>query len=78
MNYFVYWGIIIALMMAGIIKIFFVKGRNEKGNRRITEISMTLSILGVLYLALAREAYAVVILFVLLVIKVILMFGYRA
>ena len=42
----------------------------------LTILSMTLSILAVLFLALAREAYAIAVAFLLLVIKGILLLKY--
>ena len=48
----------------------------EKGYKFITGGSMVLSILTVLFLAMTREAYAVTIAFLLLLIKGILLFSY--
>ena len=46
----------------------------EKGQKVITNISLVLGILAVLYLALTRDAYAITVVFVLLIIKVMLLF----
>ena len=40
----------------------------------ITNISLVLGILAVLYLAMTRDAYAITVVFVLLIIKVMLLF----
>ena len=40
----------------------------------ITNISLVLGILAVLYLALMRDAYAITVVFLLLIIKVMLLF----
>ena len=46
----------------------------EKGQKVITNISLVLGILAVLYLAMTRDAYAITVVFVLLIIKVMLLF----
>ena len=46
-----------------------IKSGVEKGNKMLTGLSMVLSIATVLFLAMAREAYATVVVFMLLVIK---------
>ena len=50
--------------------------RSEKYNQTMTGISMLLGIFLVLFLAVTREAYAVVVAFLLLVIKGILLLKY--
>ena len=57
------------LVILGIIKLLLVKFRREKYNSAMTGISMILGIALVLFLAVTREAYAVVVAFLLLVIK---------
>ena len=46
----------------------------EKGQKLITNISLVLGVLAVLYLAMTRDAYAITVVFVLLIIKVMLLF----
>ena len=72
LNRLVYWAIFILLIVVGSIKLLLTKFTNEKCNRIVTVVSMMLSILIVLFLALTREAYALVVVFLLLVIKGIL------
>ena len=76
LNYLSYWIMYAALVLSGIIKLLLVKFRNEKYSRTMTEISMVLGIILVLFLAITREAYAVVVAFLLLVIKEILLLKY--
>lgn len=64
-----YWGIFIALTIIGIVKILMVNFKFEKGKKAITFLSVGLSIITVLFLSIAREAYAVTVAFLLLLIK---------
>ena len=73
-NKLIYWIVFIALMVIGIVKFVLAKSDKEKYSKCVTGISMTLSILAVLFLALTREAYAIVMAFLLLVAKGMLIF----
>ena len=73
-NRLVYWTAFIVLMVMGIVKIILSKTGNEKCGKILTGISMTLSVLAVLFLALSREAYAIAVAFLLLVVKGMLIF----
>ena len=64
-----YWGLFIALTIIGIVNILMVNFKFEKGKKVITFLSVGLSIITVLYLAIAREPYAVTVAFLLLLIK---------
>ena len=64
-----YWGFFIALTMIGIVNIFMVHFKFKKGKKTITFLSIGLSIVTVLFLAIAREPYAVTVAFLLLLIK---------
>ena len=64
-----YWFVFILLLLSGIAKIILTKTKWEKGNRVLTVISVGLNILIVLFLALTREAYALIIAFLLLLTK---------
>ena len=70
----VYWLFFLALVITGIAKILLPKEGNK--NQILTSISMTLSILIILFLALAREAYAIAVTFLLFVTKTILLLKY--
>ena len=73
LNYLLFWIMYASLVILGIIKLLFAKFRSEKYNSAMTGISMILGISLVLFLAVTREAYAVAVAFLLLVIKGILL-----
>lgn len=70
----IYWVLFISLTITGIVKILMVYFRFEKGKKAVTAISAGLSIIAVLFLAMAREPYAVTVTFLLLLIKGILLY----
>lgn len=72
--YVIYWCLFLVIVVSGAIKIFCAQMKIEKGQRILTICSMVLSVVTVLFLALTREAYAVTVVFLLLVIKGILLF----
>ena len=63
------WSGIVLLIIFGILKFIFSKINFVKGGRIVTGISMILNILFVLFLGLARQAYAVVVAVLLLITK---------
>lgn len=69
MNRFIYWILFISLIVLGLTKLTLTKFKPEKNHKIATYISMGLSIFIVLFLAITREAYAVTVAFLLLVIK---------
>ena len=72
-NLFVYWIMFTALIISGAIKVILTQTRVEKGQKLLTVISMGLSILTVLFLAMTRDVYAITVAFLLLIIKGILL-----
>ena len=76
LNRLVYWIIFISLVVAGVVKLLLAKLELERYNRIITGVSMVISVLAVLLLAVTRESYAVVVAFLLLVIKGCLLLKY--
>ena len=72
-----YWTFFVSLIILGVVKILLIKLRIEKGQKMITGLSILLSILMVLFLAMAREAYATTVVFALFVIKGMLFFYNR-
>ena len=72
-NRVMHWGLIVALVVVGIFKIVLTKFNLDKSNKIVTGISMGLSIVLVLLLAMSREAYAITVAFLLLVIKGIIL-----
>ena len=69
LNRLLYWIMIITLIVAGIMKLLLTKFGIERCNNIMTGVSMVISILSVLFLAMTRETYAVIVVFLLLVIK---------
>ena len=69
-NLFVYWIMFTALIISGAIKVILTQTRFEKGQKLLTVISMGLSILTVLFLAMTRDAYAITVTFLLLIVNV--------
>ena len=72
-NLVIMWSFYLALILIGISKILSTQLNIEKGQKVITNISLVLGILAVLYLAMTRDAYAITVVFVLLIIKVMLL-----
>ena len=73
----VYWIMFTALIMIGFVKVILNQMKIEKGRKLLTSISIVCSIVTVLFLAMTREAYAIVIAFLLLLIKATLVLGKR-
>ena len=70
----IYWALFISLTITGIVKILMVYFKFEKGKKAVTFISVGLSIIAVLFLAMAKEPYAITVTFLLLLIKGILLY----
>ena len=73
-NRLVFWGLYLSLIVMGIIKITLAHLGIEKGQKPLTRISLGISILTVLFLSMAGETYAVSLAFLLLIMKVVLIF----
>lgn len=71
------WLLFVAVIAVGVIKNLLVQLKVAKGQKALTFLSMGLSIFIVVFLALTREVYAVVVAFLLLVIKGLLLVRYR-
>lgn len=69
-----HWIMYIALIGIGVVKVIRNQMKMEKGRKVITKISIVLSIVTVFFLAMTREAYAISVAFMLLLIKGILLF----
>jgi multisubunit Na+/H+ antiporter MnhG subunit len=65
----IYWALFVSLTIIGIVKILMVYFKFEKGKKAVTSISVGLSIIAVLFLAMAREPYAITVMFLLLLMK---------
>ncbi|MDY4840056.1 MAG: helix-turn-helix transcriptional regulator [Lachnospiraceae bacterium] len=73
-NKLMYWIMFLSLIVVGAVKIVLTQCKIEKGQNIVTGCSMILSILTVLFLAMAKEAYAITLVFILLIIKGMLLF----
>lgn len=69
-----YWIMFLALVLVGTVKIFITQFELNKGQKIVTDISIVLSIMTILFLAMTREAYAITVAFFLFVVKGILLF----
>lgn len=67
-------GLFVLLIVLGLLKAVMRAGVMDKCSMVITGMSMVLSVLSVIYLALIRVAYAVVVTFLLMLIKGMLLF----
>lgn len=77
-NKIIYWIMFASLFLAGIIKLILMKTNLLKANKVISDISISINVFMVIFLALAKEAYAVVVAFSFLIIKVISFFKYKS
>lgn len=73
-NRMVYWVLFVALIVIGGLKVVLNQMRIERGREIITAISTGLSIITVLFLGMTREAFAITMAFLLLILKSILIF----
>lgn len=65
----VHWTFFLAMAAIGLVKVLLTRFEAEKFQKSVTGLSMGLGILTVLFLAMAREAYAIGVAFLLLVLK---------
>ena len=65
----VYWVAFVLLFIIGVAEVVLTKSKKEKANKNVTEISLVFNILLVVFLALTGEVYAVIVAFLLLLIK---------
>ena len=60
------------LVLLGVIKLLLVRTNKEKPQKMLSEISVIISILTVIFLSLTKETYALIMAFLLLIIKAVL------
>lgn len=77
MNRMIYWILFVLLTVIGVAKIFLTGLRVERGRKVTMTASMIVGIIAVLILAMAREVYGVIILFLMLIAKWILIYKIR-
>lgn len=76
LNRLIYWIMFILLILIGITKLILTKLNKEQLNQITTCISILISIILILFLALAKEAYAIMIVFMLLIMKGLILLKY--
>lgn len=69
LNKTVCWVMFALLVATGVVKVILTKIKAEKCGKSFMEISIVISVLTVLFLTITREVYAVVVVFMLLIIK---------
>ena len=74
LNQLIYWVIYSILIVFGSSKVLLTKCRTLKGQKLTTSVSVTFNILLVLVLTMAREVYALIMTFLLLIVKGMLLF----
>ena len=75
-NLVIYWILFLLLMVVGVLKIVQTQRKAKKGQKMITSTSIFLSMTAILYLVLAREAYAAAVAILLMSIKGLLVYKY--
>lgn len=73
MNLIILWIVCASAFALGIIKIIVTEFKIEKNYKILLGVSLTINIFAVVFLALSREAYAVVVAFSLLMAKMTLL-----
>ena len=71
-NRLIYWGLFLGLVVLGIIKLVITQLGAGRRQKIVTCTSMAAGMAAVIFLALAREAYAVTAAFLLLALKAVL------
>lgn len=73
LNRTVYWMLFVSLVLTGILKTLLTQLKVVKKQKAVTGCSVVLSIVTVIVLALAGETYAVMVIFLLLLMKGVLL-----
>ena len=75
LNKTIYWIMFVILVISGIVEIL-LKNKSGKSNKTLMDFSMISNVLMVMFLALTRETYAIIIAFLLVIMKGIILFKY--
>ena len=73
LNRMIYWVMFASLITSGIVKVLLTKTKAEKSYKVLVDISMVLHIFMIIFLALTREVYAIIVAFLLLIVKGVLL-----
>lgn len=71
-NIAVYWIMFTSLFVLGIVKVALARFSETKKHRTVTEASMVINVVAVLFLALTRQPYVLIAVFVMLLVKIFL------
>lgn len=71
-NLTLYWVMFVLLIAVGAVKIILTQANVTKGQKAVTWCSLCLSVFTILLLSITRQAYATVVVFMLLIIKAML------
>ena len=74
LNRAICWIVFISLVIIGAVKVTLARIKAEKCSKILMKISIVISALTVIFLAITREVYAVVVVFLLLIIKGVIIF----
>ena len=69
LNQMVYWGMFVLCILIGFVEIVFTRLKAVKSYKIILPVSMLISILTILFLAMARETYATALAFLFFLLK---------
>ena len=74
LNRTICWIVFMSLVIIGAVKVILARIKAEKCSKILMKISAVISALTVIFLAITREVYAVVVVFLLLIIKGVIIF----
>ena len=74
LNRTICWIVFMSLVIIGAVKVILARIKAEKYSKILMKISVVISALTVIFLAITREVYAVVVVFLLLIIKGVIIF----
>ena len=74
LNRTICWIVFMSLVIVGAVKVILTRIKAEKYSKILIKISAVISALTVIFLAITREVYAVVVVFLLLIIKGVIIF----
>jgi transcriptional regulator with XRE-family HTH domain len=71
-----YWAMFLTLIIVGAVKLLVANTVNIRLNKVMTKVSILISSMLVLILSMTREAYAIIVVFLLLMVKVVFLLKY--
>lgn len=71
-----YWAMFLTLIIVGAVKLLVANTVNIRLNKVMTKVSISISSMLVLILSMTREAYAIIVVFLLLMVKVVFLLKY--